>query len=91
MLEIIPILMFMTYVKRGINGIVYFGTRKKMGDEVVLKFYWSYPQFDSSEEAVILKNIEHDNVLMVYDLRFIHPNSAYFLSPYISGGDLSAH
>jgi len=80
-----------TYVKRGINGLVYFGTRKKLKDEVVLKFYWSYPEFDSSEEAVILRGIDHPNILKTYDLRFIKPNSAYFLSPYISGGDLQAH
>lgn len=80
-----------TYVKRGINGLVYFGTRKKLKDEVVLKFYWSYPEFDSSEEAVILRGIDHPNILKIYDLRFIKPNSAYFLSPYISGGDLQGH
>lgn len=27
-----------TYVKRGLNGLVYFGTRKKLKDEVVLNF-----------------------------------------------------
>jgi serine/threonine protein kinase len=80
-----------TYVKRGLNGLVYFGTRKKLKDEVVLKFYWSYPEFDSSEEAVILRGIDHPNILKIYDLRFIKPNSAYFLSPYISGGDLQEH
>ncbi|MBL7839394.1 MAG: serine/threonine protein kinase [Cyclobacteriaceae bacterium] len=80
-----------TYVKRGLNGLVYFGTRKKLKDEVVLKFYWSYPQFDSSEEAVILRAIDHPNVLKIHDLRFIKPNNAYFLSPFISGGDLQGH
>lgn len=79
------------YVKRGINGLVYFGKRIKLGDEVVLKFYWSYPDFDSSEEAVILRSIDHPNILRILDLRFIKPNSAYFLSPKIPGGDLQEH
>jgi len=76
------------YIRRGCNGEVYFGRRKKMGDEVVLKFYWSQPDYDATEEAVILKNIEHNNILEIYDLRFLPPNYAYFLTPKISGGDL---
>lgn len=76
------------YIRRGCNGDVYFGRRKKMGDEVVLKFYWSHPNYDSTEEAVILKNIKHDNILEIYDLRFLPPYYAYFLTPKISGGDL---
>ncbi len=76
------------YVRRGCNGDVYFGKRIKMDDDVVLKFYWSHPNYDAAEEAVILKNIEHDNILKIHDLRFLPPNYAYFLTPRISGGDL---
>lgn len=80
-----------SYVKRGLNGLVYFGKRRKLNDEVALKFYWANPGYDASEEAVILRSIEHPNILKVYDLRFIKPNSAYFLSPRILGGDLQSH
>ena len=76
------------YIRRGNNGEVYFGKRKKLADEVVLKFYWSHPNYDATEEAVILKGITHDNILKIYDLRFLPPNYAYFLTPKISGGDL---
>jgi serine/threonine protein kinase len=76
------------YIRRGCNGEVYFGKRKKMGDDVVLKFYWSHPNYDASEEAVILQKIEHKNILKIYDLKFLPPNYAYFLTPKISGGDL---
>lgn len=76
------------YIKRGCNGEVYFGKRKKMGDDVVLKFYWATSDYDATEEAIILKNIRHKNVLEIYDLKFLPPNYAYFLSPKISGGDL---
>jgi eukaryotic-like serine/threonine-protein kinase len=76
------------YIRRGLNGDVYFGKRRKMGDDVVLKFYWSHPNYDATEEAVILKNIDHDNILKIYDLRFVPKNFAYFLTPKITGGDL---
>src|SRR5882757_1619705 len=73
-------------VNRGLNGDVYFGKRTKLNDEVVLKFYWSDANFDASEEAVILRNIDHPNILKVLDVRFIKPNYAYFLTPRIEGG-----
>jgi serine/threonine protein kinase len=77
-----------SYIRRGCNGEVYFGKRKKMGDEVVLKFYPAHPNYDETEEAVILMSIKHKNVLEIYDLRFLPPYYAYFLTPNISGGDL---
>lgn len=79
------------YIRKGLNGEVYFAKRKKLGDEVVLKFYLSSPGYDSSEEAVILKGIDHPNILKIYDLRFVPPEYAVFLSPRISGGDLQSH
>ena len=79
------------YIDRGYNGEVYFGVRKKLGDEVVLKFYIASEGYDSSEEAVILRDINHENILKIYDLRFVPPHSSFFLSPRISGGDLQAY
>jgi eukaryotic-like serine/threonine-protein kinase len=76
------------YIRRGCNGEVYFGKRIKMNDDVVLKFYWSHPNYDETEEAVILRKIEHENILKIHDLRFLPPHYAYFLTPRISGGDL---
>ncbi|ETZ22184.1 protein kinase [Pedobacter sp. V48] len=76
------------YIRRGCNGDVYFGKRKKMGDDVVLKFYWSHPNYDETEESVILHKIKNDNVLEIKECRFLPPNFAYFLTPKISGGDL---
>ncbi len=76
------------YIRRGCNGEVYFGKRIKMDDDVVLKFYWSHPNYDATEEAVILRNIEHDNILKIWDLKFLPPYYACFLTPRISGGDL---
>ncbi|MET7255041.1 serine/threonine protein kinase [Dyadobacter fermentans] len=76
------------YHQRGFNGEVYFGKRKKLDDEVVLKFYWADKNYDETEEAVILKRIKHKNVLEIYDLRFLPPYYAHFLTPKISGGDL---
>src|SRR5690606_16190132 len=76
------------YIRRGCNGEVYFGKRIKMDDHVVLKFYWAYSDYDETEEAVILQKIDHDNILKIWDLKFLEPNFAYFLTPRISGGDL---
>lgn len=76
------------YVCRGNNGEVYFGKRIKLGDDVVLKFYWSLPNYDETEEAVILRQIDHTNILKIYDLKFLPPYYACFLTPKISGGDL---
>lgn len=76
------------YIRRGCNGDVYFGKRKKIGDDVVLKFYWSHPNYDATEECVILHKIKSENVLEIKECRFLPPNFAYFLTPKISGGDL---
>ena len=76
------------YIRRGCNGEVYFGKRIKMDDEVVLKFYWSHANYDAAEEAIILRNVEHENILKIWDLKFLPPYYAYFLTPKISGGDL---
>jgi eukaryotic-like serine/threonine-protein kinase len=77
------------HIKRGANGEVFFGRRNKMGDDVVLKFYWTLePGYDATEEAVILRSIDHPNILRIFDLRSLPPNYAYFLTPKISGGDL---
>lgn len=76
------------FIQRGNNGDVYFGKRIKMGDDVVLKFYWSHPHYDDTEEAVILNRIKHENILEIYHLKFLPPNIALFLTPKISGGDL---
>jgi serine/threonine protein kinase len=76
------------YIQRGCNGEVYFGKRIKMDDDVVLKFYGSHPDYDATEEAVILRGIDHDNILKIWDLKFLPPYFAYFLTPRILGGDL---
>lgn len=83
-----PDFVIQQYIQRGAVGEVYFGMRKKLGDSVALKFYDGSPDFNASEEAVILRQIDDKNVLKVYDLRFIEPNYPCLISPLISGGDL---
>jgi serine/threonine protein kinase len=78
------------YIQRGSNGRVYFGHREKMGDDVVLKFYDSTQNYDESEEAVVLRKIKHKNIIEIFDLKFINPCFAYFLTPKILGGDLQS-
>lgn len=81
-------ILFTDYVDRGYNGIVYFGKRIKMKEDVVVKFYLANKDYDSSEEAVILRKIDNYNILHVDLLRYLPPWNSYFLSPKISGGDL---
>jgi len=76
------------YIQRGLIGEVYFGKRIKLNDPIVLKFYLSQSGYDSSEEAVILRRIDHHNILKVLDLRFLEPHFSFFMSPKILGGDL---
>ncbi len=81
-------ILFTKYVVNGYNGIVYFGKRIKMQEDVVIKFYLANEEYDSSEEAIILRGIKHTNILRVDDIRFLKPWNTFFLSPKISGGDL---
>ncbi len=81
-------ILFTTFIDRGYNGIVYFGKRIKMREDVVVKFYLAKEEFDESEEAVVLRKIDHDYILRVDDIKFLPPYNTYFLSPLISGGDL---
>ena len=77
------------HIRRGCNGEVYFGKRKKLGDEVVLKFYWTSSQnYDETEESAILQSIQHDNILEIKECHFVSPSCAVFITPKISGGDL---
>lgn len=77
------------HIRRGCNGEVYFGKRKKLGDEVVLKFYWASSQnYDETEESAILQSIQHDNILEIKECHSVSPSCAVFITPKISGGDL---
>ncbi len=81
-------ILFTECIEKGYNGILYFGKRLKMDEEVAVKFYLSKEGFNASEEAVILRKIDHPNILKVDDIRFLPPWNSFFLSPKISGGDL---
>lgn len=76
------------HIRRGLNGEVYFGKRKKLGDDVVLKFYCASKDYDEREESVILQKIKHDNILEVKECHYVPPYYAVFITPKISGGDL---
>ncbi|MBA3647459.1 MAG: protein kinase [Chitinophagales bacterium] len=75
---------FTQYHRRGQMGEVYFGRRLKLNDDVAYKFYWAKPDYDSSEEAVILRHISHKNILRLYELKFLPPSFAYFVTPKLS-------
>ncbi|SHG32267.1 protein kinase family protein [Flavobacterium defluvii] len=76
------------YSNGGANGELYFGERKLLSDRVALKFYYYNKDVSTHNEPLILKSIEHPNILKIYDAKIIHQQYAYFLTPEISGGDL---
>lgn len=75
------------YSKKGGFGELYFGSRIILKDRVALKFY-SLEDTDGHEEPQLLKEIEHENILRIFDAKLISKDIAYFLTPEISGGDL---
>lgn len=76
------------YSDNGANGELYFGRRELLSDRVALKFYYYNKDVSTHNEPLILKSIEHQNILKIYDAKIIHKQYAYFLTPEISGGDL---
>ncbi len=76
------------YLDSGANGELYFGKRELLADRVALKFYYYNKDVSTHNEPLILKSIEHPNILKIYDAKIIHKQYAYFLTPEISGGDL---
>lgn len=76
------------YSDSGANGELYFGKRELLSDRVALKFYYYNKDVSTHNEPLILKSIEHPNILKIYDAKIIHKQYAYFLTPEISGGDL---
>lgn len=76
------------YSDSGANGELYFGKRELLSDRVALKFYYYNKDVNTHNEPLILKSIEHQNILRVYDAKIINKQYAYFLTPEISGGDL---
>ena len=79
------------YSAGGANGELYFGTRKVLNDRVALKFYYYNSDISSHQEPLLLKEIENDNILKIYDAKILDNQYAYFLTPEISGGDLQKY
>ena len=76
------------YSDKGAYGELYFGERVVFGDRVALKFYELDDNGNGHEEAKLLKEISHDNILPIIDARIIDDKVAYYLTPEMSGGDL---
>lgn len=76
------------YSGNGANGELYFGQRKLLADRVALKFYYYNKDVSTHNEPLILKSIQDNNILKIFDAKIIHKQYAYFLTPEISGGDL---
>lgn len=76
------------YSDKGAYGALYFGERTIMQDRVALKFYELDSAGNGHEEAQLLKQINHENILPIIDARIIDNKIAFYLTPEMSGGDL---
>ncbi len=72
---------------KGGNGYVVLGRDNILERDVAIKFIYD---IDSAitEEPKKLFNIDHPNVLKVYDARLYAKESLYFITPVAKGGDL---
>lgn len=75
------------YSSKGGFGELYFGQRKILNDRVALKFY-NIKDGSGHEEAKLLKEISHENILPIFDARIIDDEISFYLTPEMSGGDL---
>ncbi|MFZ2269744.1 MAG: protein kinase [Azonexus sp.] len=72
----------------GANGYVLIGRHAVLKKDVAIKIYFHAPN-DVDQEPSIISQINHENVLKVYDARRLDSDSSYFLMPAASDGDLS--
>ena len=79
------------YSGEGSFGELYFGNRIILKDRVALKFYKIGLLGINHNEPQLLKTINHENILEIYDAKILNNQFAYYLTPEISGGDLQNH
>jgi hypothetical protein len=72
----------------GANGYVLIGRHKVLNKDVAIKIYF-HDEHEIDQEPALISQINHDNVLKVYDARKVEKDCSYFLMPAASDGDLS--
>ena len=77
--------------QEGGNCDIFFGFHKIFGRRIALKIYYGNDNVKSHYEPRILSNINHENILRVYDARRIGSFYSYFMTDEISGGDLEKY
>jgi len=77
---------FDNYNEDGCNGYVFFGTHKIFKQRVAVKYYF-YNQ-DSHEEVALIKNLNHKNILHVWDAHIVKDGWAYFITDELINGTL---
>ena len=70
----------------GCNGYVLFGNHKIFRRRVAVKYY--YFGEDSHEEVALIKSLNHNNVLRVWDARSVGDGWAYFITDEMTNGTL---
>ena len=70
----------------GCNGYVFFGKHQIFRRNIAIKYY--YYGESSHEEATLLKNIKHKNILQVWDAHCVEDGWAYFITDKMDNGTL---
>ncbi len=76
------------YSNKGGFGQLYFGERKITRDRVALKFYTLDKNETEHFEPRILQELENEYIIPILEAKHLDTDIAYYVTPYISGGDL---
>lgn len=74
------------YSEKGGNGHIFFGFHKIFQKRVALKYYYSGEGLH--QEVQLLKNIDNNYIIKVWDARTINNGWSYFITAEIKNGDL---
>jgi serine/threonine protein kinase len=77
------------FSEKGANGYVFFGFHKIKNQRVALKFY--YYGNEIHKEVQLLSQINHPNIISVWDARTVGAGWAYFMTAESSAGDIDGY
>ena len=86
-LEIFPEFEITDFNASGANGYVMIGNHKVLKKLVAIKIYF-HEENEVDQEPSIVANINHDNVLKIYDARRLEDGCSFYMMQAANAGDL---
>lgn len=74
----------------GANGDVLLGQHTVLQKKVAIKIYF-HPPDEIDQEPAIIAQLNHENVLKVFDARKVKDDYSYYMMEFANGGDLLGH